>query len=214
MSGANHPSDGATRDEQVIMIIRHAEKPLHPAGSPHGITPDGDRDQHSLTVDGWVRTGALVGLFAPSRGEPTAGLRRPDTIYGSAHAGGHSKRSEQTVTPLAARLGLDVIKRYAAGQETLLAKELRNRPGVTLVCWHHEAIHQITEHLGEIVPTPPAHWPHDRFDVVWVLTRYGTGWRFAQVPQMLLPGDLPYPVADPPQEQPARPHLELRYGRP
>jgi hypothetical protein len=40
------------------------------------------------------------------------------------------------------------------------------------------------------------HWPGDRFDVVWTFTRNGNGWRFAQVPQMLLPGDLPYPITD------------------
>jgi hypothetical protein len=215
MTGTNHSfrADGAAGDDQVVMIIRHAEKPLHPSGSPHGVTPDGDRDAHSLTVDGWVRAGALVGLFAPARGEPPSGLRRPDTIYGSAHAGGHSKRSEQTVTPLAARLGLDVIKRYAAGDETHLARELRTRPGATLVSWHHEAIHLITEQLGEVTPTPPARWPHDRFDVVWIFTRSGPAWRFTQVPQMLLPGDLPYPIVDPPEAQQARPRLELKYGQ-
>jgi broad specificity phosphatase PhoE len=197
MTGANHSTPPDAGGGQLIMIIRHAEKPLNPSGSPHGITPDGDRDRHSLTVDGWVRAGALVGLFAPSRGEPPAGLRRPDTVYASAHAGGHSKRSEQTVTPLSARLGLDLIKRYAAGDEPHLAKELMTRPGATLVAWHHEAIRTIVAHLGEVTPTPPPDWPHDRFDVVWILARHGGGWRFAQMPQMLLPGDLPHPIVDP-----------------
>ena len=77
----------------MIMLIRHAEKPLHPSSSPHGVNPDGQEDPHSLTVTGWIRAGALVELFAPSRGDPPAELRRPDTIYASAHAGGHSKRS-------------------------------------------------------------------------------------------------------------------------
>jgi hypothetical protein len=127
------------------MIIRHAEKPHH-SSSPHGINAEGDHDGHSLTVDGWLRAGALVGLFAPSRGEPPVGFRRPDTIYGSAY--------------------------------------------------EEEAIHKIAEHLGEVSPPPPVHWPGDRFDVVWTFTRNGNGWRFAQVPQMLLPGDLPYPITD------------------
>jgi broad specificity phosphatase PhoE len=189
-SGGN----GQAPNTRMIILIRHAEKPLHPSGSPHGVDPEGREDPHSLTVTGWIRAGALVELFAPSRGEPPAELRRPDTIYGSAHAGGHSKRSVQTVTPLAARLGLEVIKRYAAGDEAQLTREISRRPGITLVAWHHEAIHKIAEHLGEANPTPPRHWPHDRFDVIWTFTPDGDGWRFSQIPQLLLPGDLPYPI--------------------
>ena len=183
-------------DNHVVMLIRHAEKPSH-AGGPHGITPDGDTDRHSLTVTGWVRAGALVGLFAPARGEPPAGLQRPNTVYAPAYAQGHSKRSAQTVSPLTARLGLDVVVRYAAGDELHLARELVSRPGATVVCWNHESIHTIAAHLGEVTPAPPRHWPGDRYDVVWTFTRDGDGWRFEQVPQLLLPGDLPYPIVDP-----------------
>jgi len=179
----------------MIMLIRHAEKPLHPSSSPHGVNPDGQADPHSLTVTGWIRAGALVELFAPSRGDPPAELRRPDTIYASAYAGGHSKRSTQTVGPLAARLGLEVIKRYAAGDEAHLTKEISTRPGATLIAWHHEALHMIPYHLGEVNPTPPHRWPPDRFDLIWTFTPDDHGWRFAQIPQLLLPGDLPYPIA-------------------
>ena len=35
----------------------------------------------------------------------------------------------------------------------------------------------------------------DRFDLIWTFTPDGRGWRFAQIPQLLLPGDLPYPIA-------------------
>jgi broad specificity phosphatase PhoE len=178
------------------MLIRHAEKPLHPSGSSHGVNPDGHHDPHSLTVTGWVRAGALVELFAPSRGDPPGELRRPDTIYASAHAGGHSKRSMQTVGLLASRLGLEIIKRYAAGDEAQLAGEVSRRPGATLIAWHHEALHEIAHQLGEVNPKPPRHWPHDRFDVIWTFTLLDRRWRFAQIPQLLLPGDLPYPIAD------------------
>ncbi len=131
------------------------------------------QDPHSLTVTGWIRAGALVELFAPSRGDPPAELRRPDTIYASAHAGGHSKRSMQTVGPLAARLGLEVVKRYAAGDEAHLAKEISTRPGATLIAWHHEALHRIGQHLGEVHPSPPDYWPPDRFDLIWTFTPDG-----------------------------------------
>jgi broad specificity phosphatase PhoE len=178
---------------RMIMLIRHAEKPLHPDG-PCGVTPHGQEDPHSLTVTGWIRAGALVQLFAPAHGDPPAGLRRPDTIYATAHAGGHSKRSIQTVDPLASRLGLEVVTRYAEGDEAHLAKELGTRAGVTLVAWHHESIHSIGHHLGAVDPPVPESWPADRFDVVWTFTPDGHGWRFAQVPQLLLPGDLADPI--------------------
>jgi len=156
MTDAVHRSsgDGQFTDNRMIMVIRHAEKPMHPSGSPHGVNPDGREDPHSLTVTGWIRAGALVELFAPTRGDPPAELRRPDTIYASAYAGGHSKRSSQTVGPLAARLGLEVIKRYAAGDEAHLTKEISTRPGATLIAWHHEALHMIPHHLGEVNPDP------------------------------------------------------------
>jgi hypothetical protein len=194
--GADHTEhwDHSAEQPQIIMLIRGAEKPHNP--SPHGVTAEGDFDQHSLTVNGWTRAGALIGLFAPFRGEPPAGLRRPSTVYGTAAEEGHSKRSVQTVAPLAARLGLEVVHRYSTGDEAHLVKELTARPGAVVVSWNHDAIHKIIEHLGDVTPTPPAHWPGDRYDLVWTFTRTADGWTFAQVPQMLLAGDLPYPITD------------------
>jgi hypothetical protein len=85
-------------------------------------------------------------------------------------------------------------QRYAAGDEGHLTKEVSLRPGATLIAWHHEALHKIPEHLGEVDPLPPDYWPPDRFDVIWTFTHDGGRWRFTQVPQLLLPGDLPYPI--------------------
>lgn len=206
MTASGHswtPHPDVREGDQVIMIIRHAEKPIH-SGGPHGVTPEGEDDKHSLTVTGWIRAGALAGLFSPPCGDAPAGLRRPQSVYGPTLRQGHSKRSVQTVMPLAARLGLDVITRYATGDEARLARELSGRPGATLVAWRHESIHTIAEHLGEVTPAPPAHWPADRYDVVWTFIRNGNGWRFAQIPLMILPGDLPYPIAEP---VPAEPRL-------
>ena len=187
-----HPSD-MSNPEQVIMLIRHAEKPL-PAGRAYGISPAGRPDERSLTVDGWQRAGALVELFAPARGLPPAGLRRPNAVYASAARSGRSKRSFETVEPLARQLGVGVIDRYAPGQEAELVRELVNRPGTSLVSWHHKSLSRIVDNLGEITPTPPRHWPRDRYDMVWVFVRDGDGWRFSQVPQLLLPGDQPVPI--------------------
>jgi broad specificity phosphatase PhoE len=182
-------------DPSVIMIIRHGEKPLHDGDSPEGILPNGKQDPQSLTVYGWVRAGALIELFAPSWGEPPAGLHRPSSIYAASCAGGRSKRALQTVLPLAARLGVPVVHRFGHGDEKHIANELASRSGVSVVSWHHEGITKLVQHLGEVRPEPPQEWPEDRYDMVWVFTRDGHAWRFDQVPQLLVSGDLPYPIA-------------------
>jgi hypothetical protein len=182
-------------NDQLIMMIRHGEKPEH-SGRPHGVSADGDRDGHSLTVEGWVRAGALVELFAPGRGDPPAPLRRPDAVYATCYRGGHSKRSVQTVMPLAARLGLGVIDYFKEGEEYALARELSHRPGTALVSWHHNSMPAIAKHLDRVSPAVPKHWPEERYDVVWTFTRDDDGgWQFLEVPQMLLPGDLVYAIA-------------------
>jgi hypothetical protein len=177
----------------MIMIVRHAEKPTQ-ANGEHGIRPDGRHDQHSLNVRGWVRAGALVGLFAPPHGEPKDGLRRLDAIYASGHADDGSRRPVQTVTPLAERLGLHIHHGCGLGEEKELAAKLADHGGGgALVAWHHEAIPDIIGALG--AADFPRDWPDDRFDVVWTLTPQGSGWRFAQVPQLLLAGDRPDLIA-------------------
>jgi hypothetical protein len=188
------PPLGSSDPAQVVMLIRHAEKPL-PDEPAYGIDPHGRPDKRSLTVDGWLRAGALVELFAPYRGRPPAGLWRPDAVYAAAARDNRSRRSIETVEPLARQLGVRVVDRYAPGEEAELAEVLVNRPGVTLVSWHHKSLSRIVDHLGTVTPTPPRHWPRDRYDMVWVFVRAGEGWRFAQVPQLLLPGDQPVPIA-------------------
>ncbi len=98
----------------------------------------------------------------------------------------------QTVTPLAERLGLPVHSHWRAGSEDEMAASLAERTGTVPVSWQHEAIPKIVCALGACAA--PEEWPDDRFDVVRALTRVGSGWRFGQVPQLLLAGDLPDPI--------------------
>jgi hypothetical protein len=192
--GLQRPGGHVPTPEQVIMIIRHAEKPL-PSRPGRGIDPSGRPDGRSLTVDGWLRAGALVELFAPSRGLPPAGLWRPDAVYAAAARNGRSRRSIETVEPLARQLDVPVVDRYAPGDEAELVRELVDRPGVTLVSWHHKSLSRIVANLGEVTPAPPGTWPRERYDLVWVFVRAGGGWRFTQVPQLLLRGDQRIPIA-------------------
>jgi broad specificity phosphatase PhoE len=177
----------------MIMILRHGEKPT--SGKPHGVDADGNHDHNSLTVVGWVRAGGLVELFAPVYGEPAPGLRRPDLIYATASDRGDSKRSIQTVLPLANRLGIDIDRSFAHGEEQKLAKHLRTGTDTVLISWHHATIHTIVDHLGPVAPQPPRKWPSSRYDVVWTFTRSEDGWVFDQVVELLAADDLPEPIS-------------------
>src|SRR5271168_5207267 len=109
-----------------IMIIRHAEKP---AGQVGGVTAWGAASSHDLIVRGWQRAGALACLFAPAHGPlQNPLLARPAFIFASAAVddpvpgNSRSRRSEETVGPLAELIGVDINLTFSKGQETALAK--------------------------------------------------------------------------------------------
>lgn len=176
----------------LVMIIRHAEKPTG-SGAPYGATPDGVQDVESLTIAGWTRAGALVGLFAPVSDDGVAaplraGLARPLRVIAANPSHG-SARPFQTVGPVASRLGITIDTTWKKSQEEALAQALRIATGSTLVAWEHEAIPSIVTGMGNVTPAPPASWPGSRFDLVWTFRRTGSGWAFAEVPQFVVAGD-------------------------
>ena len=177
-----------------IMIIRHAEKP-HELGPERGVTLDGHHDKHELTVRGWQRAGALVPFFVPARGHAEgAPISTPRVIMASA-ATPHSPslRSQNTVTPLADRLGLTIDARHAEGEENDVAMSALGASGhgPVLISWHHHQIVVLAGLIAGDFEICPPHWPDGRFDMVWVLDQLGERWpwRFHQVPQCLLAGD-------------------------
>jgi hypothetical protein len=174
----------------VVMVIRHGEKPAKSGTGGTGISLSGASDIHSLTERGWTRAADLVALFTPTGGR--SGLPSPTVIYASGPGAGDGEgtRPRQTVGPLAAELGIPVNTTFSRGQETALARQAATQPGPTLICWQHESIPAIGAAITPTTPGPPTVWPDDRFDVVWVFTAAdGGGWRFEQVPELLLPGD-------------------------
>nr|WP_294553386.1 histidine phosphatase family protein [uncultured Rhodopila sp.] len=178
-----------------IMVIRHAEKPN---GGP-GLMPDGTQNPEALTATGWKRAEALAGLFDPPGGRfADARLATPATIFASGVAHhSDSLRPQQTVTPLAAKLAQQIDRKYAKGDEARLVREATRAGGVVLIAWQHEAIPEIALLIRGSDEGIPSRWPPARFDLVWVFDRPGGSgsWDFAQVPQNLLPGDSPEPIA-------------------
>ena len=178
--------------QDVVMLIRHAEKP---DGELPGVDADGNEDDSSLTEVGWQRAHLLVDLFDPAQGAPRAGLARPTAIYAAGVTDdGEGQRTRETVAPLADRLGIPVDTEYGRGQEKKLVDRVVDEQGPVLISWQHGGITEIADAFPSVKPKPPSEWPDDRFDVIWTFTRTDDGWRFAQVPEDLLPGDSTEPI--------------------
>jgi hypothetical protein len=180
--------------DQVI-VIRHAEKPTS-RPKRHGVREDGTSDKESLTVRGWQHAGSLAAVFAGAGGTPAeAGLGRPDHIFAAGIGkkrvkaadgrtrivGSHSRRPLETVTPMAARLGLGPVTTHSKGEEDALVKDALARPGTVLICWQHEDIPAIGNLIIGDTKTVPQNWPEDRYDLIWVFDRKGRGWSFRQL---------------------------------
>jgi broad specificity phosphatase PhoE len=171
-----------------ILFIRHAEKPREPpCENDDGVKRNGEPDPESLTVRGWQRAGALAHFFASQQ------QLRPTTIFASGiGADSKSHRPKQTVMPLARLLDIDINEGHLKNDIEPLMNDVMSRIGTVLVSWEH---HRIPDLVAQL-PNPPAvpKWPDERFDIVWVLDAEQTGWKFSQIPQMLLAGDSNQPI--------------------
>jgi hypothetical protein len=180
-----------------IMIVRHGEKP-DKRDSVHGVDVEGKHDKDDLSPKGWQRSGALVRFFNPVNGQFIhSALAKPNAIF-AASPEGHVKslRSQNTVQALADSLGLRINLKHAKGEEKALVGDALAQDGVVLIAWEHNAIVEITNLILGGEDSSPQKWPDSRFDLVWIFDQqaHPGGWKFAQVPQMLLPGDSPHVV--------------------
>jgi hypothetical protein len=186
-----------------IMIIRHAEKPTTtPPPALNGVTITGQQNADSLIVRGWQRAGALVALFAPSKGPlQNSELATPQFIYATSTSDTEGNRPEETITPLAQKLGLAPNESFSKTQLQEVASSAINCNGVVLISWPHGQI----PNLCQLIPLSsnnknpiPHSWPSDRFDVVFVFdldtSSQAHGYTFSQVPQLLLAGDSADPI--------------------
>lgn len=179
----------AAEARDVIVIIRHAEKP-DGTEAPYGITEEGEQSAGSLTVRGWTRAGALAEAFlCPGKWDVPV----PTAIYASKPGEEFGLRALQTVTPLAERLGLEADRSFRRGEEAGLAAALLAGRGCRLVAWEHHSIPDIVAHLGTVTPSTIGKWRSDRYDVIWRFERDSKGWEFRAIPQDLLAGDKPAP---------------------
>jgi len=104
-----------------------------------------------------------------------AGLRRAknlvpllESFHPSALYASDLERTQQTLTPVAARLGLKLLIRPKGGSEALAAEILRNQRGKTvLVCWHHDLMAKLVRALGVKGPVP--YLSFDSYDWLWIV---------------------------------------------
>ena len=154
----------ASTNTSTIYVIRHGEKKWALG---------------CLSERGEERARALPGIFngAPSDKHDT--FAAPDFIYANLYSDPiDCERCVQTVTPLAAALGLPLNKSYGypkkLGGNTLAAQVMlqrtMNSPGtVVLAAWEHVNIQFLVEAMGVPKASVPS-WPGSDYDTVYVVT--------------------------------------------
>jgi hypothetical protein len=175
-----------------IMIVRHGEKP-DKSDRIHGVDAAGEHDKNELSPKGWQRSGALIRFFNPLNGQfQNPALAKPTAILAAAPSGhAQSLRSRNTVQALADSMHVHINLKHSKGEEKKLVDDLLATPGVVLIAWEHKAIIDVANQILGNDQSSPQRWPDSRFDLVWVFDQqpHPPGWKFAQVPQMLLPTD-------------------------
>ena len=171
-----------------IFLIRHSEKPTQ---GITGVLASGQENKKSLSVKGWQRAGALVGHFARLA---QAGKATPQFLFASHSS---SLRPQFTLAPLAEKLGLTINLDFGKGHEDKLADAVKASSGIVLIAWQHDFMAAVANAILGNSQTAPQNWPAERFDVTWVFDLdESTGlYRFSQIPQLLLAGDLATPIA-------------------
>ncbi len=132
----------------TVILVRHAEKMI----DPNNTDPD-------LSPAGQARAQELVRMFGD------AGI---NAIYATQY-----KRTQQTVKPLADKLGLPVNQVNAKSTADLLAQiRSRNSGQVVFVSGHNNSVPEIIAALGgPIFPTIP----ETEYDNLYIVTVYRTG---------------------------------------
>jgi phosphohistidine phosphatase SixA len=136
------------RPVTTVILVRHAEKVIDPNN------PDVD-----LSPAGQARTQELVRIFGDT------GI---NAIYATQY-----KRTQQTVKPLADKLGLAINQVNSSNTADLLTQIQGQHSGqVIFVSGHNNTVPQIIAALGG--PTYPT-IPESEFDNLYIVSVYRTG---------------------------------------
>jgi 2,3-bisphosphoglycerate-dependent phosphoglycerate mutase len=136
------------RPVTTVILVRHAEKNIDPNN------PDVD-----LSQAGQARAQEIVRMFAD------AGI---NAIYATQY-----KRTQQTVKPLADKLGLPVNQVNSKNTSDLVAQIRAQHSGqVIFIAGHNNTVPEIVAALGG--PTFPV-IPETEFDNLYIVTVYRTG---------------------------------------
>ncbi len=132
----------------TVILVRHAEKIIDPSNSDPDLSPAGQ-----------ARAQELVRMFGD------AGI---NAIYATQY-----KRTQQTVKPLADKLGLAVNQVNSKNTADLLAQIRSQHSGqVVFIAGHNNTVPEIVAALGG--PTFPI-IPETEFDNLYIVTVYRTG---------------------------------------
>ena len=154
------------RPVTTVILVRHAEKVIDPNNSDPDLSPAGQ-----------ARAQEIVRIFSD------AGI---NAIYATQY-----KRTQQTVKPLADKLGLPVNQVNSKSTADLLAQiRSQNSGQVVFIAGHNNTVPEIIAALGG--PTFPT-IPETEFDNLYIVTVYRTG--KAKVVKLKYGGSLPSPGA-------------------
>jgi len=136
------------RPVTTVVLIRHAEKVIDPNNNDPDLSPAGQ-----------ARAQELVRMFGD------AGI---NAIYATQY-----KRTQQTVKPLADKLGLPANQVNSKNTADLVAQiQSQNSGQVVFVAGHNNTVPEIIAALGG--PMFPI-IPETEFDNLYIVTIYGTG---------------------------------------
>jgi phosphohistidine phosphatase SixA len=128
--------------DTTVVVLRHAER-------------QSLLDSNSLLSE--------AGLRRAENLVPLLTAFRPTALYAS-----DLERTQQTLAPVAAKLGMKPLIRPKGASEALAAEILRDQRGKTvLVCWHHDLMAKLVRALGVKGPVP--YLSFDSYDSLWIV---------------------------------------------
>lgn len=160
-----------------VLIIRHAEKPA-------------DKNAIDLNEKGFARATALAQIFERQPNLAQFGL--PVQFFAAAYIpGSTSRRTIQTLTPLAQKLQVNIDSTFAKDKYLPMVQKILNDPAynnkVVMIAWVHSAIVELAQAFGS---APANFWSDTSFDRIWVIRFNPDGTVVSKdIPQALLPGD-------------------------